>query len=155
MAWAPAAISLAGSAYSAIQGRKAGKGAEKAAKINAAYEVAETEQADMEAKAQIARQRWANRMFRGSQRAAIAGAGVVGTTGSALDAQAEAAAMQELQIQDMARTRETSRKAGYARAQVIRAGGTAQRRAYNGQATASLISGVGQAWGMYQNRAGA
>jgi hypothetical protein len=152
MAWIAAVVSVAGTIFGASEQAKAGKAAKRAAQINANYEEAETEQADLEAKEQISRQRWGHRVFRGAQRAAVAGAGVVGTTGSPLDAMAETAAMQELQIQDMARTRQAAKKAGYARAAVIRAGGQASQRAMTGQAIANGIQGLGTAINYYVNR---
>jgi hypothetical protein len=142
MPWVPAVIAGASAIYGAVQNKKAGGAAKGVGNLNAAYEVAQAEQTALEQSEQIKRTRMSDRLFRGSQRAAIANAGVVGTTGSPLDAQAQAAMLQELHVQDLERSRDAELKASKERAKVIRAGGNAQASAYRGQAFQSLISGA-------------
>jgi hypothetical protein len=146
MPWAAVAgvaISAASSLYGAGQSKKASSAASRVSKYNAALEEAQTQQDYLESGEQQRRQIWANRQFRGEQKGVMAGTGTVMGTGSMLDAEAETAMLQELQIQDVARSRELNRKAGYARAQSIRAGGAASARQYSAMGTQSLLQGAG------------
>lgn len=104
---------------------RAGREEKRQAMTEAAMTEAATRQADMEAREEIARTRIEHRRFTGSQRATLASSGVVGTTGSPADILARTAALQELQIQDMARSASTAYSAGYARAKQIRVAGKA------------------------------
>lgn len=116
------ASAAAGAAKSDAQ-YKAGRSQKRQAMTEAQMVEQATLQADLEAREQIRRTRIENRRFTGAQRAAIAGAGVVGTTGSPIDILGRTAALQELQIQDQARRASTAYSAGFARAAQVRVAG--------------------------------
>lgn len=120
--------------------KKAGQAQQEAAMSDAAMVEEATRQADAEAREQIRRQRIADRSFRGSQRAAIAGAGVVGTMGSPLDILGRTAALQELHVQDMARAASSAYSQGFSRARTIRLGGAAAASGARSAAAGQLIA---------------
>lgn len=104
---------------------KAGRSQKRQAFTEAQMVEQATIQADNEARQQIARLRRDQRSFTGEQRARMAGAGVVSTVGSPMDILGRTAALQELQIQDMARTASTAYSSGFAKARQIRVAGKA------------------------------
>ena len=140
MPWVAAVTTVAGGAYSAYNQKKAGKAEKKAAYRNASLMEAEADQGYMEDREEIRRQRMRNIIFRGSQRAVVAQSGVVGNTGSPLDALAETAALQEMEIQDASRTTDSRHKLGYAQADEMRRSGKLAYSAAKRQAVGTLFN---------------
>jgi len=131
--------SAASGAMAADAQYKAGRSQKRAAMTEAAMTEQAARQADMEAREQIARTRAEQRRFRGAQRAAYAAGGVVTTTGSPIDILGRTAALQELQIQDMARKASTEYTGGFARARQIRVGGKAALSGAKRASTGTLV----------------
>lgn len=154
MALAPVMVAsslftVASGAMQADATYRAGRAEARAAMTEAAMVEAATRQADMERREQIRRTRAAQRRFSGEQRAATAASGVVGTVGSPLDILGRTAALQELEIQDMAREASTAYSSGFAKAAQIRVAGKAALSGAKRASYGQLLSTGGQALGAY------
>lgn len=144
---ASAAITVGSGIAQANAQRKAGQAAQEQATTAAAQQEAAAEQARLEANEQIARTRMEQRRYRGAQRAALAASGIVATGGSAMEILGRTAALQELEIQDMARRRSAEYGAGYAQAREIRVAGRAAETGARRAATGTILGTVGGALG--------
>lgn len=120
--------------------KKVGRQTREAADINAALAEAEADQADLESRENIARTRREGRRFLGRQRAAVASSGVVGSTGSPLDAIIETAGAIELAAIDEARAARARKRQAYARADETRRTGNLQAAGLRAQSTGTLLS---------------
>lgn len=154
MLWIALGVTVVAGATKASAQYKEGRGVKRQAMTEAEMVEQATLQADLEAREQIRRTRMDQRAFVGSQRAAIAGAGVVGTTGSPMDILGRTAALQELQIQDQARAASTAYSAGYARAKQIRVAGKSALSGSKRAAMGTQLSTAASAFSGYTGAAG-
>lgn len=127
--------------------RKAAKETQQAADINAALAEAEADQEDLEARENVARIRTEGRRYLGTQRARIAGSGVVGSTGSPLDAIVATAGAIELRALEESRAARARKGAAYARAEETRRTGKLQAAGLRRQATGTLLGTAAQTAG--------
>lgn len=135
-------------AYSQIQ---QGKIADSTARYNAKAKEIAADQADLEAREQIARIRAQNREQISARRASIASSGVVGFTGSPLAILGEEAGRLELAAQDRARAAELTRRRGFADAAMTRLEGKLAKRGANLAAAGTILSTVGKTAGAYSD----
>ena len=143
---AAAAVVVAGGvqAYSQYQ---QGQMAEAVAKYNADVSEMEAQQADMEAREEIARMRARNKELLSERRADIGASGVVGFSGSPLAVLGEEAGRLELQALDTARASELNLRRGYSQGRLSRMEGAAASKGATLQAGATFLSSVGRAYG--------
>ena len=149
MAWIALGVTVVAGAAKADAQYKEGRSVKRQSMTEAEMVEQATRQADMEARAQISRLRTDQRSFTGMQRAAIAGAGVVGTVGSPMDILGRTAAIQELQIQDMARAASTQYSAGFAKARQIRVAGKSALKGAKRAALGTQLSTAASAFGSF------
>lgn len=134
-------IALASTAISAGMAISSASAQRQAAKHNARVEENAAMQADLDARESLRRFREQAKRFMGAQRAAIAGSGTLGTTGSPLEILGKTAGDLEIQAQDQMTVASRSYGASVARAGMMRWEGGQAMKAGLLSATGSLIKG--------------
>ena len=148
MAIALAAASLAATAYGAYQGKKSADAAAQVdsatAAYNAKYDTALAEQLDADTIANIDTQRQNDAVYLSKQHASYASAGVLATTGSALDAQITNAGRMEQQIQQEWVNSQQKQASYYSAARAGLAEGAARASSDRMSGSIALINGASQ-----------
>lgn len=155
------AVSAGLTAYGAVESKKASDNAASVdnatANYNAKYDEAQAAQLDLDTQANIQDQRGDNEEYLSRQAASYASAGVLATTGSALDAQITDAGRFEQQIQQQWVNSNQKQQALYAQAKLGILAGQAQANADRMNGDIALINGgakiAGEAFGAYNKGA--
>ena len=152
MAIALLAVAAGATAYSAIEQKK---GADAAAQVdsqtaayNARYDAAMADQLDLDTQQNIRTERQNDAVYLSKQSVGYASAGVLATSGSALDAQITNAGRMEQQIQQQWVNAQQKEEQYYAAADAGLAAGAAQASADRLSGSIALINGVSQIAGM-------
>ncbi len=141
------AVAVAGTAASMAAQQAASKQAARTAtnvaNYNAAVDINNAKQTQIDSQTNIDRQRAQNDIYLSRQRSAIAASGVL-EAGSPLDLMADTASLMEQGIQDEQRDTSMKMEGDYSAAAAGVVQGQASSDAYKIQGQASLFSGVGQ-----------
>ena len=147
-----AAVSIAAIGYGAYESKK---GADAAAQVdsqtaayNARYDAAMADQLDLDTQQNIRTERQNDAVYLSRQSVGYASAGVLATSGSALDAQITNAGRMEQQIQQQWVNAQQKEEQYYAEAEVGIAAGAAQAQAERLSGSIALINGISQIAGM-------
>lgn len=123
--------------------KQAAKNASSVANYNAALDLAQSKQTQLDSQTNVDRQRSANQVYLSRQRSAIAAAGVL-QAGSPLDLMAKTAGDMETNIQDEWRDTTMSMRKLESGSAATAQEGRAQASAYKIQGQTSLFQGIGQ-----------
>lgn len=117
--------------------------ARSVADYNAKTDIANAQQLEMDANANIQRQRLADKSYLSSQRAAYAASGILSETGSPSTVMATTAGRQEMDIQQYWANTQQKESSLYAAAQEGRYEGEQAAETYHLQGQADIFNGIG------------